>query len=144
MADGGLTAKDLTFWFLKQLFRDKASPDDFISIRVIHNKAPYFDPQTGRKMEETECLYQKNIPVKAFRELYFQGGLYEMLRDFNQNLAKPSNIYFGINARNSVSCLSSCAASARCSAMTFVCSPGSSSSLNSSGWAFSWSLAGHR
>jgi len=96
-----LTPKELLYWFMKQLYRDKAGPNDFIAIRVIHNKIPFFDPQTGRKMEQSLCLYQKNVPIKHFKDLFFNGGLYEKLRDLNANQTEPGNIYFGINARNS-------------------------------------------
>lgn len=94
------TPKEICYWFLKQLYIKKAGPEDFINLRVIHNCTPFFDAQTGRKVENSECLYDRNIPVKLFRQLFLEGGLYEKLRDFNLNPEKPANIYFGINPRN--------------------------------------------
>lgn len=96
------TPKEIIFYFLKQLFQNKAMPEEFICLRVIHNATPYYDTQTGKKIELTDVLYQQNIAVKNFKEMFLEKGLYETLQSFNTLPTKPGNVYFGVNPRNTV------------------------------------------
>jgi len=95
-----MTDSERLFWFLQQLFVGHASAQDFLCVRVIHNLKPYPDPQTGRIVENSECLYQRNIPLEeVVTRFHASGGLYEQLRAFNRDPEKPGNIYFGVNSR---------------------------------------------
>jgi hypothetical protein len=96
------TPKELAYWMLHQLYGDRPNADDwYINIRCIHNEEPTINPTTGKVEEKTKALFNKNIPLRGFKEEFLRvGGLYDQLNQYNINPNKPCNIYFGVNPRN--------------------------------------------